>query len=355
LTAPQKGRIFISYRRADSAGYAGRIYDRLSAHFGEDTIFMDVDKIPAGLDFAEVLEKEVQACDVLVALIGTRWLNVKDSAGKRRLDNPQDFVRIEIAAALRRGIRVIPVLLDGVEMPRSADLPHGLKRLARRNAVFVQHRSFHANANHLIKQLELALKAAEESKVLKAKKRKERETQRQKVSEIANLLAQADVAIELEGWKLAKEKLKNLLELKPEHPQGQVKLEIVERKLLEINAQKLAKEKTEREASEKAAKEKAEREAAEKAAKEKAEQEATEKAVKEKAEREAAEKAAKEKAERETARRRKAKREANEKAQREATRRKAEKETENIGIGEILLVVSIGLVIFTIIIIITFI
>jgi len=147
LTATQKGRIFISYRRADSAGYAGRIYDRLAAHFSEDAIFMDVDAIPAGLDFAEVLENEVKACDVLVALMGRQWLNIKDVDGKRRLDNPQDFVRIEITAALRRRIRVIPVLFDGTPMPSSAELPHGLKRLARRNAVFVQHHSFHADAN----------------------------------------------------------------------------------------------------------------------------------------------------------------------------------------------------------------
>jgi hypothetical protein len=169
LAESQTGRIFISYRRVDSAGYAGRIYDRLAAHFGKDAIFMDVDTIEAGLDFAEVLENEVKSCDVLVALIGRQWLNIKDAAGKRRLDNPEDFVRIEVAAALRRRIRVIPVLLDGVTMPRSADLPHGLKRLSRRNAVFVEHHSFHTDANRLIEQLELALKAAEKSKILKQK------------------------------------------------------------------------------------------------------------------------------------------------------------------------------------------
>jgi len=277
LTAPQqKGRIFISYRRADTAGYAGRIYDRLSAHFGEDAIFMDVDKIPAGLDFSEVLESEVQACDVLVALMGRQWLNIKDPTGKRRLDNPQDFVRIEIAAALRRGIRVIPVLFDRVEMPRSTDLPHGLKRLARRNAVFVQHHAFHANANHLIKQLELALKAAEESKVLKAKEFKEREEQKRKKVKIANLLSQADIAIQLQGWELAKEKLAELLALEPKQAQGQVKLEIVEHKLREINEQDAVEEKAKEEA-EREAVEKAEREKFEKDAKEKAEREATEK------------------------------------------------------------------------------
>ena len=101
MTAPPTGRIFISYRRDDSAGYAGRIYDRLAAHFGEDAIFMDVDKIPAGMDFSEVLENEVKSCDVMVVLLGSQWLIIKDAAGKRRLDNPQDFVRIEVATALK--------------------------------------------------------------------------------------------------------------------------------------------------------------------------------------------------------------------------------------------------------------
>jgi len=87
----QKGRIFISYRRDDSAGYAGRIYDRLAAHFGEEAIFMDVDTIEAGLDFVDVLENAVQSCDVLVALINKQWTNIKDREGKRRLDNPEEF------------------------------------------------------------------------------------------------------------------------------------------------------------------------------------------------------------------------------------------------------------------------
>ena len=165
---PHTGRIFISYRRADSAGYAGRIYDRLAAHFGKESIFMDVDTIQAGLDFVDVLENAVQSCDVLVAFIGRQWLNITDEDGNRRLDNPQDFVRIEVAAALSRGIRVIPVLVDGTSMPDSDQLPNDLELLARRNAVPVTHQSFHNDANRLIEQLELALKAAEASKILKA-------------------------------------------------------------------------------------------------------------------------------------------------------------------------------------------
>jgi flagellar biosynthesis GTPase FlhF len=167
LADQQKGRIFISYRRADSAGYAGRIYDRLTAHFGEDAVFMDVDTIEAGVDFVEVLQNAVQRCDVLVALIGRRWLDSKDANGKRRLDNPEDFVRIEVAAALDRDIRVIPVLVDGVIMPNSTELPGNLKPLARCNALQVDHQSFNLDVQRLISQLELALKAAERAKAEK--------------------------------------------------------------------------------------------------------------------------------------------------------------------------------------------
>ena len=254
MTEPQTGRIFISYRRADSAGYAGRVYDRLAAHFGKEAIFMDVDTIQAGLDFVDVLENAVQSCDVVVALLGRQWLNIKDEAGNRRLDNPQDFVRIEVAAALTRNIRVIPVLVDGTPMPNSDQLPSNLKSLARRNAVLVNHYSFHADTTRLIEQLELALKAAEESKILKAKKIKEEEVQKKRRAEIENLLSQADIALELQDWELAKEKLASTLTLEPNHAQAQVKLAIIERK------QQEGKEKAEQEAAEKAAREKAETE-----------------------------------------------------------------------------------------------
>ena len=260
MTTPQTGRIFISYRRTDSAGYAGRIYDRLAAHFGKDAIFMDVDTIEAGVDFVEVLENAVQSCDVLAALIGKQWLNIKDEAGERRLDNPQDFVRIEVAAALNRSIRVIPVLVDGTSMPNSDQLPSNLKPLARRNAVLVNHHSFHTDANRLIEQLELALKAAEDSKILKAKMIKEEEVKNKRQAEIENLLSQADIALDLQDWELAKEKLEAILTLNPGHAQAQIKLAVVERKLREI------KEKTKQETAEKTVAEKAEREVVEKAA-----------------------------------------------------------------------------------------
>lgn len=162
----QKGRIFISYRRIDSAGYAGRIYDRLVAYFGEDAIFMDVDTIEGGTDFTKVLEDAVQSCDVLIALIGGQWLSIKDKDGERRLDNPEDFVRVEIATALKRNIRVIPVLVDGVDMPQPTDLPENLKTLARRNALRVNHHSFNPDIYRLLEHSKSAL---DEAKALRAK------------------------------------------------------------------------------------------------------------------------------------------------------------------------------------------
>jgi hypothetical protein len=104
-------RIFISYRREDSGASAGRLHDRLREHFGRDNVFMDIDTIEPGLDFTDVIERTVASCDVLIALIGRQWLTSTDAAGQRRLDNPEDFVRLEIAAALKRNIRVIPALV----------------------------------------------------------------------------------------------------------------------------------------------------------------------------------------------------------------------------------------------------
>jgi hypothetical protein len=113
------GKIFINYRRDDSPGTAGRLHDRLAQTFGRNNLFMDVDHIPAGVDFTEYLHSQVAVCDVFLAVIGPNWLDAKDDSGGRRFDNPDDFVTIEIAAALARNIRVIPVLVDGARTPKA--------------------------------------------------------------------------------------------------------------------------------------------------------------------------------------------------------------------------------------------
>ncbi|MEO1394746.1 MAG: SUMF1/EgtB/PvdO family nonheme iron enzyme [Cyanobacteria bacterium J06634_5] len=132
-------RIFISYRRSDAAAEAGRIYDYLEGRFGRKAIFKDVDTIDAGDDFRERLNDAVGQCQVLLAVIGKSWFQVTNEAGKRRLDNPADWVRLEIETALRRKVRVIPILLDGVAMPAVRDLPTALQPLAYRNAARVRH------------------------------------------------------------------------------------------------------------------------------------------------------------------------------------------------------------------------
>ena len=146
-------KIFISYRRDDSAGHAGRVHDRLERKFGRGLLFMDVDTIPLGRNFVRVLSEKVAQCDVLLAVIGPDWLTACDEQGERRLDSPTDLVRVEIGAALQRDIPVIPVLLDGAKIPKSDQLPQELKELALRNGINVRHSSFHSDMNRLIKGL----------------------------------------------------------------------------------------------------------------------------------------------------------------------------------------------------------
>jgi hypothetical protein len=149
-------KIFLSYRREDSAGVAGRIYDRLHAHFGPDSVFIDVDSVPLGVDFQEYIESVLNHCGVLLAVIGPHWAGESDTG--RRIDNPEDWVRIEIEAALKQRLPVIPVLIDRTEMPSKADLPPSLVRLARRNALRVDlGQDFDHHVGQLIKGIEFHL------------------------------------------------------------------------------------------------------------------------------------------------------------------------------------------------------
>jgi hypothetical protein len=126
--------IFLSYRRDDSGGHAGRLADDLKQAFASDQVWRDIEAIEAGTDFVEAIGKAVGSCNVLLAMIGPRWLDATNPAGKRRLDDPGDFVRLEIATALERGVRVIPVLVAGAAMPAEAALPEVLRPLSRRQA-----------------------------------------------------------------------------------------------------------------------------------------------------------------------------------------------------------------------------
>jgi len=160
MTVAEGGGIFVSYRRQESSHLAGRLADRLADRFGESQVFIDVDTIEPGVDFAEEIFRAVAACQVLVAIIGPDWLTSVDERGGRRLDDPDDIVRLEIEAALGRGVRVIPILVEGAVMPRRQDLPESLAGLARRQAVLIRHESFRSDAGRLVTAIERILAPA---------------------------------------------------------------------------------------------------------------------------------------------------------------------------------------------------
>jgi TIR domain len=156
------GKIFINYRRDDSQGTAGRLSDRLIETFGRNKIFMDVDHIPAGADFVTYLNEQVAASEALLVLIGPKWLDARDESGRRRLDDPDDFVAIEITAALERNIRVVPVLIDGARMPKAGELTDELKPLMRRQALEVRHSQFDRDAEALVARVHEALSSVQD-------------------------------------------------------------------------------------------------------------------------------------------------------------------------------------------------
>jgi len=152
--ARSASRIFISYRREDARGDAGRLTDDLKESFGAGRIFRDIETIEPGVDFVEALNRAVSLCPVLLAIIGPNWHTVKDAAGRRRLDDPHDFIRLEIGTALSRNIRVIPVLVGGASMPKAEDLPENLQLLARRQAYELSDRRWEFDVKQLTESLE---------------------------------------------------------------------------------------------------------------------------------------------------------------------------------------------------------
>lgn len=151
------GRIFISYRHDDAQYPASWLFELLANHFGENQVFKDVSSIQLGEDFFVEIAAAVGSCRVLLAVIGDRWLTITDDDGRRRIDDPEDFVRLEIETALKRNILVIPVLVEGAQMPRQRHLPDALASLARRQSLELSASSFRADASRLLAVLEQAL------------------------------------------------------------------------------------------------------------------------------------------------------------------------------------------------------
>ena len=123
--------IFVSYRRADAAGYAGRVFDALRREFGDRTVFRDVDTIESGTRFPTTIARELAECRIFIPIIGPGWVIARDVNGKRRLDNSEDWVHVEVATALKRGVCIVPVTVDGALMPLPDELPDTLKALSQ--------------------------------------------------------------------------------------------------------------------------------------------------------------------------------------------------------------------------------
>jgi len=146
------GAIFISYRRTDNAHAAHRLYEFLTDQFGPGSTFIDLDNIAPGADFVRSIDDAIARSRVLLAIIGPNWLHAHNESGARRLDDPGDFVRLEIERALRSHVRVIPVLADAT-MPAPSQLPPSLQELSRLNALLLRLESFRADCDHLADQL----------------------------------------------------------------------------------------------------------------------------------------------------------------------------------------------------------
>lgn len=146
-------KIFVSYRREDSAAYAGRLYDRLATRFGVDSVFMDVDSIHPGQDFQDALDLMLRSCDAVLVVVGKGWLSATGGGRARRLDEPNDFVRAEIKTALQRGIPVVPILVGAASMPSAEDLPADLVPFARRQAIEIRDYHFHRDVDDLLESL----------------------------------------------------------------------------------------------------------------------------------------------------------------------------------------------------------
>jgi hypothetical protein len=218
--------IFLSYRREDAAPYAVLLEHELRERLPDARVFMDLDSIEGGMPFAEVIRDAVESCAVLVALIGRQWVTLADAEGNRRLDKPGDFVRFEVQAALERGVRVIPVLVDGASPPSEQQLPSELRKLAGLNALKLSYERYQTDADRLFdliqrvlaptREPEEAKRSAQEEadrKARKAEKRKARKAEQRKAQPGAESTARAATARDLHNVLQARERI-----LGAEHP-----------------------------------------------------------------------------------------------------------------------------------------
>ncbi len=161
----EKGRIFISYRRADALGFAGRLSDTLEDYFGDERVFRDIEDIQVGADFGEVIHENLNGADAVIVLMGSQWLSIETGQGGRRLEQPDDWVAKEITAAFELGIPVFPVLIESTPMPRADELPERLQPLLRYNALTISDRSWDADVLRLAKILSFDIPSATQKRL----------------------------------------------------------------------------------------------------------------------------------------------------------------------------------------------
>jgi TIR domain-containing protein len=162
------GKIFISYRRADSPGIAGRLSDSLTEYFGDERVFRDIEDIEKGAKFGDAIDSTVESADALVVLIGPEWLDARNAEGGRRLDDEDDWVAREIAAACRRDLRVFPVLIEGTSMPRAEELPESIRPLAGYNAMSIADSRWRHDVTRLAKVISFDLPGSAVERKLEA-------------------------------------------------------------------------------------------------------------------------------------------------------------------------------------------
>ena len=161
----QTGKLFISYRRSDARGIAGRLSDTLGAYFGDQRVFRDIESIEGGADFGNVIEDSLQTADAVIVLIGPDWLSMKDDKGQRRIDDPEDWVAQEIAVAMQLHKPVFPVLVENASMPRAEEMPDKLKPLIRYNAISISDDRWKTDVERLAKIISFEIPSASERRL----------------------------------------------------------------------------------------------------------------------------------------------------------------------------------------------
>ena len=187
-------KVFISYRRDDTLPYAGRLCDALMAEFGDDNVFMDIADISPGRDFAAVLEEAIAACDVMLVLMGRQWLSITGPTEKRRLDDPDDFVRQEVSTALKRKIMVVPVLVQNIPVPRVGELPDDMANLVRHQACELSDTRWRHDVDRLISAISTSSASA---KIIFKQSDPERRKRDSHIKEV-RLLQESDNLLDLE-------------------------------------------------------------------------------------------------------------------------------------------------------------